>query len=144
MRLNDLRPGAGARRARKRVGRGTSSGHGKTCGRGHKGQRSRKSPDVPAGFEGGQMPIARRLPKFGFKSRVARMTAEVRTDALAKVQGEIVDLDSLRAARLVGSGIRRVKVIAAGELERAVVVKGLGVTRGARAIIEGAGGRVEA
>lgn len=143
MRLNTLRPAAGAKRGAKRVGRGMSSGSGKTCGRGHKGQRSRKSPGPRPGFEGGQMPLQRRLPKYGFKSRRARFVARLRVDAVARCQGEVVDLEALRAAKLIGRDIRRVKLFAAGAVEERRVLRGIQVSRGARALIEGAGGSIE-
>ncbi len=144
MRLNTLKPGTGARKAGKRLGRGIGSGLGKTSGRGHKGQHARAGGFHKVGFEGGQMPLQRRLPKVGFRSQISRETAEVRLHELTKVEGDTVDLLALKAANVVGQGIKRVKVIASGELARAVTVKGLGVTKGARAAIEAAGGKVEA
>jgi large subunit ribosomal protein L15 len=144
MRLNELQPGAGARRAAKRVGRGIGSGRGKTGGRGHKGQKSRSGGFHKVGFEGGQMPLQRRLPKIGFRSRKARATDEVRLAELTGIDGGVVDLASLRAAGLIGAGIERVKIIATGKIERALTVRGVGVTKGARAAIEAAGGSVEA
>jgi len=143
MRFNDIAPAPGARTARKRVGRGTGSGLGKTAGRGHKGYKARAGSGRKAGFEGGQMPLQRRLPKFGFTSRKAPLRAEVRLDALARVEGEVVDPDALRAAGLVGRRAVHVKIIASGSLDRAVRVQGVAVTRGARAAIEAAGGSVE-
>lgn len=143
MRLNTLRPAPGARVAHKRVGRGSGSGTGKTCGRGHKGQRSRTGGGPSVGFEGGQMPLQRRLPKYGFRSAKARWQEEIRLDVLGKVAGQPVDLAVLKTRRLVGRRVRRVKVIAAGKLEVPVVLRGLAVTRGARAAIEAVGGRVE-
>ncbi|MCH9671341.1 MAG: 50S ribosomal protein L15 [Gammaproteobacteria bacterium] len=143
MRLNELRPADGARRTRKRVGRGPGSGLGKTGGRGQKGQKSRNGVSIPAGFEGGQMPLQRRLPKFGFKSRVARFRDEVRLDQLAQLEGDAVDLLSLKAAKLVNQRALVVKIIASGAVDKAYTVKGVGVTAGARAAIEAAGGRVE-
>lgn len=143
MRLNALQPDGRAIRARKRVGRGPGSGKGKTCGRGHKGQRSRAGRGAILGFEGGQMPLQRRLPKYGFHSRKARWIEEVRLDALAKVSAEVIDISALKAAKLVNRRVRRAKVIAAGTLENAVVLRGLGITKGARAAIEAAGGRIE-
>lgn len=143
MRLNDLRPAPGARTARKRVGRGIGSGLGKTSGRGHKGQHARSGGLRKLGFEGGQMPLQRRLPKVGFTSRLARETAEVRLGELARVDGEIVDLASLKAANVIPGRIRRARIIASGTIATAVTVRGLGVTRGARAAIEAAGGRIE-
>jgi len=144
MRLNTLKPGEGSRQTSKRVGRGSSSGWGKTCGRGHKGQKSRAGGYHKVGFEGGQMPLQRRLPKVGFNSRLARITAEVRLSELSKVEGDVIDLAALQAANVIGRNIRRAKVVASGSLDRAVTIKDLGVTRGARAAIEAAGGTVEA
>jgi len=143
MRLNGLKPGKGSRKAARRVGRGTGSGSGKTCGRGHKGQRSRSGRGAMVGFEGGQMPLQRRLPKFGFVSQQARFNGELRLDRLAKVEAEVVDLEALRAAGLVGKRVKRLKIIAAGKLDKAVTVRGIAVTKGARAAIEAAGGRIE-
>ncbi|MBI4005770.1 MAG: 50S ribosomal protein L15 [Gammaproteobacteria bacterium] len=142
MRLNTLKPQAGAKSQRKRVGRGGGSGHGKTAGRGHKGQKARAGGYHKIGFEGGQMPLQRRLPKLGFRSQLAKITAEVRLHELAKVSAEIIDLASLKSANLVTSNIKRAKVIASGKLDKAVTIKGLGVTKGARAAIEAAGGKV--
>lgn len=143
MRLNSLRPGEGARPSGKRVGRGIGSGLGKTGGRGHKGQKSRSGGKVPAGFEGGQMPLQRRLPKVGFTSRRNRFVAEVRLHELGKVDGDVANLEALKAANIVGKHIKRVKVIKSGELSRPVTVKGVAVTGGAKAAIEAAGGKVE-
>ena len=143
MELNTLRPAKNAKFNAKRVGRGMSAGQGKTCGRGHKGQGSRKSPGPRPGFEGGQMPMQRRMPKFGFASTTARFSDEVRTGALAKCTTDVIDLSALRAAKLIGHRIKRVKIISSGELTKAVKVKGLSVTKGARAIIEAAGGQVQ-
>jgi large subunit ribosomal protein L15 len=143
MRLNELSPAKGAKTARKRVGRGIGSGIGKTCGRGHKGQKSRSGGKVAPGFEGGQMPLQRRLPKFGFTSRKAQYTAEVRLNELTKVDGDIVDLAALKAADIIGDKIKRARVILSGEIKQAVTIKGLKVTKGAQAAIEAAGGKVE-
>jgi large subunit ribosomal protein L15 len=143
MRLNELSPAKGAKTARKRVGRGIGSGLGKTCGRGHKGQKSRSGGNVAPGFEGGQMPLQRRLPKFGFTSRKAQYTAEVRLNELTKVDGDIVDLAALKAADIIGDKIKRARVILSGEIKQAVTIKGLKVTKGAQAAIEAAGGKVE-
>ena len=143
MRLNSLKPGAGSRRTRKRVGRGISAGQGKTAGRGDKGQRSRSGGYSKVGFEGGQMPLQRRLPKVGFSSRKARYVAEVRLHELSRVADETVDLAALKAAGLVPKSTRRAKVFLSGTIDRAVKVVGLGVTRGAREAIEAAGGSVE-
>jgi large subunit ribosomal protein L15 len=144
MQLNNLKPAAGSRRSRKRVGRGVGSGTGKTCGRGQKGQRSRSGGYHKVGFEGGQMPLQRRLPKVGFSSRLARITAEVRLGELGKVEGEVVDIVSLRKANIIGRAIRHAKIVASGQLERPFTIRGLRVTKGARAAIEAAGGTVEA
>ncbi len=143
MRLNTLKPAEGSKRARKRVGRGIGSGLGKTAGRGHKGQKARSGGKVPIGFEGGQMPLQRRLPKVGFRSRKAKLTAEVRLDEIAKVEGDVVDLAALHAADILPRYKTRAKIILSGEIQRAVTVKGLRVTKGARAAIEAAGGKVE-
>ena len=142
MRLNTLKPKTGAKTVPKRVGRGIGSGTGKTAGRGHKGQKARAGGYHKVGFEGGQMPLQRRLPKLGFRSQKARITAEVRLHELAMVDAEIIDLAALQAANLVTSNIKRAKVIASGKLDKAVTIKGLGVTKGARAAIEAAGGKV--
>jgi len=143
MRLNTLKPGPGARRLHKRVGRGASAGQGKTCGRGVKGQRARKGGYHKVGFEGGQMPLQRRLPKVGFRSDLKRSRAEVRLSELAKVEGTLVDLETLKKSGLVSADAERVKVILSGEIARALTLKGVAVTRGARAAIEAAGGRIE-
>jgi large subunit ribosomal protein L15 len=143
MRLNTLRPGAGSRKDAKRVGRGIGSGLGKTCGRGHKGQTSRSGGFHKVGFEGGQMPLQRRLPKIGFSTTKSRSTGEIRLHELAGVDAEVIDLDALKQANLVPRGIRRVKVFVSGKLDKAVTLKGIAVTRGARAAIESAGGRIE-
>jgi large subunit ribosomal protein L15 len=143
MRLNDLRRAKGARKDRKRVARGTGSGLGKTAGRGHKGLKSRSGGRVNPGFEGGQMPLQRRLPKVGFRSRMARTTAEVRLDRLGKVEGDAVTLEGLKAAGIIPHYMERAKVISSGELAGPVTIRGLRVTKGARAAIEAAGGRVE-
>lgn len=143
MRLNTLKPREGATKAPKRVGRGIGSGLGKTCGRGHKGQKSRSGGFHKVGFEGGQMPLQRRLPKAGFSSRKARFVAEIRLPELTKVEGDTVDLLALKAANIIGHQIKRAKVILSGEISQAVTVQGLGVTKGARAAIEAAGGKVE-
>lgn len=143
MRLNTIKPGAGSKSAPKRVGRGIGSGFGKTCGRGHKGQHSRSGGFHKVGFEGGQMPLQRRLPKVGFNSRIGRVTAEVRLSELNKVEGDVIDLLSLKAANVVGQHIERAKVMASGSVERAITLKGVGATKGAKAAIEAAGGKVE-
>ena len=143
MRLNSLKPGAGSRRSRKRVGRGIAAGQGKTAGRGDKGQRSRSGGYSKVGFEGGQMPLQRRLPKVGFSSRKARYVAEVRLHELARIADDTVDLAALKSAGLVPKSTRRAKVFLSGTIDRAVRVVGLGVSRGAREAIEAAGGSVE-
>ena len=143
MHLNSLSPAEGSRKSGKRVGRGIGSGLGKTGGRGHKGQKSRSGGSVKPGFEGGQQPLQRRLPKYGFTSRMARQTAEIRIAELASVEADVIDLAALKAANLVTTNILRAKVILSGELNKAVTIKGLGVTKGARAAIEAAGGKVE-
>ncbi len=143
MRLNDIRPARGAKRGRRRVGRGTGSGLGKTAGRGHKGQKSRSGGYHKVGFEGGQMPLQRRLPKRGFRSRRGRYSAEVRLQAIDRLKEDVVDLEVLKRHDLVPRVARRVKVILSGELTRPVTLKGLVPTRGARAALEKAGGKVE-
>ena len=143
MKLNELSPAAGSKKARKRVGRGAASGQGKTAGRGHKGQKSRSGGFHKVGFEGGQMPLQRRLPKRGFASRSARYSAEVRLYQLEVMKAEVIDLETLKAEKVVGHDARKVKIINTGELSRAITVKGLGVTKGAQATIEAAGGKVE-
>lgn len=142
MRLNTLKPKAGSKPAAKRVGRGIGSGLGKTGGRGHKGQKSRTGGYHKVGFEGGQMPLQRRLPKLGFSSKIAASTAEVRLHELLKVEGDIIDLAALKAANVVTKDIERVKIICSGKIEKAVTIKGVGITKGARAAIEAAGGKV--
>ncbi len=143
MRLNTLSPAPGARKESKRVGRGIGSGTGKTAGRGHKGQKSRSGGSVRPGFEGGQMPLQKRLPKYGFSSRIARTTAQVRLSELNAVEGDVVDLEVLKSADLVKDNVARVRVFLSGELGKALTVKGLAVTKGAREAIEKAGGKVE-
>ena len=143
MRLNTLKPAGGSRSAKKRVGRGIGSTLGKTCGRGHKGQKSRSGGFHKVGFEGGQMPLQRRLPKVGFRSRKAALTGEIRLDELAKTGEEIVTVEALHEADILPRTVKRAKVILSGSIERALTVKGLGVTKGARSAIEAAGGKVE-
>ena len=143
MRLNTLQPADGSTRDRKRVGRGIGSGLGKTCGRGHKGQKSRSGGSLKAGFEGGQMPLQRRLPKIGFRSRLAALTGEVRLHELASVDADVVDLAALKAAKVLPHSVKQAKVIASGTISKAVTVRGLRVTKGARSAIEAAGGSVE-
>jgi large subunit ribosomal protein L15 len=144
MRLNTLSPAAGSKQAPKRVGRGIGSGLGKTGGRGHKGQKSRSGGSVKPGFEGGQMPLQRRLPKFGFTSRKARYATEIRLNELNSINAEVIDLAALKAADIIPDDIKTAKVILSGELKKAVNIKGLKVTKGALAAIEAAGGKVEA
>ena len=144
MRLNTLSPAEGSTHAPKRVGRGIGSGLGKTCGRGHKGQKSRSGGSVKPGFEGGQMPLQRRLPKFGFTSRKAAFVAEVRLSELASMKVDVIDLAALQAADVINDRMKDAKIILRGELTRAVTVKGLRVTKGAAAAIEAAGGKIEA
>lgn len=143
MRLNTLSPAPGRVSAKKRVGRGIGSGLGKTAGRGHKGLKSRSGGSVKPGFEGGQMPLQKRLPKFGFSSRVGRVTAEIRTAELNKLAGEVADLAALQEAGLINASIKRAKIFLSGDVTKAVTVKGLAVTKGAKAAIEAAGGKVE-
>jgi large subunit ribosomal protein L15 len=143
MRLNTLKPADGSNKDRKRVGRGIGSGLGKTCGRGHKGQKSRAGGFHKVGFEGGQMPLQRRLPKMGFSSRKSRFVDELRLNELALVDADVIDLDSLKAANLISREVLSVKVFASGAIDKAVTLKGIRVTRGARAAIEAAGGTVE-
>ena len=143
MRLNTLEPAKGAKTAFCRLGRGIGSGLGKTCGKGHKGQKARAGGYNKIGFEGGQMPLQRRLPKFGFTSRSSLHRAEVRLSELAKVKNEIIDLISLKEANIIGSMIQEVKIIATGKLQKAVTIKGIAVTKGAKAAIEAVGGKVE-
>ena len=143
MRLNTIKPGAGSRKDAKRVGRGIGSGFGKTCGRGHKGQKSRSGGFHKVGFEGGQMPLQRRLPKVGFNSRMAKRTAELRLHELEIPAAEVIDIDVLKAASLVPAAVEKVKVIKSGKIEKAVKLKGIAVTKGAREAIEKAGGTIE-
>ncbi|WP_461538677.1 50S ribosomal protein L15 [Spongorhabdus nitratireducens] len=143
MKLNSLSPAEGSRKDGKRVGRGTGSGLGKTGGRGHKGQKSRSGGSVKPGFEGGQQPLQRRLPKYGFSSRLAAVTAEIRLNELAKIEADVIDLAALKAADIVNGSIKRAKVVLSGEISKAVTIKGLAVTKGARAAIEAAGGKIE-
>lgn len=145
MRLNDLKPGPGSKKPRLRVGRGASAGQGKTCGRGGKGQKARKGGYHKVGFEGGQMPIQRRLPKVGFRSAMKATRAEVTLTDLKKVKGDVIDLEVLKAASVVPAQTAKARIILSGKIERAVTVKGPAVvaTKGARAAIEAAGGRIE-
>jgi len=143
MRLNTLSPAPGSKKAAKRVGRGIGCGFGKTCGRGHKGQKSRSGGFHKVGFEGGQMPLQRRLPKVGFTARVTATRAEVRLHELTKTSSDVVDINALIAANIVPTNTKKVKVILSGEIGSAVTIKGLHVTKGARVAIEAAGGKVE-
>jgi large subunit ribosomal protein L15 len=142
MRLNDIKPAEGSRKEPKRLGRGHSAGQGKTSGRGVKGQHARSGGYHKVGFEGGQMPLQRRLPKVGFASRKSRYSGELRLGELASLDGE-VDLLALKTAGLVAQQVKRVKIIASGKIDKALTVKGLAVTPGARAAIEAAGGKIE-
>jgi large subunit ribosomal protein L15 len=143
MRLNELSPGKGAKKDGKRRGRGHSAGQGKTCGRGQKGQHARSGGYHKVGFEGGQMPLQRRLPKVGFNSRMARYSAELRLHELELPEDDVIDIESLKKADLVPAQTVKVKVIKSGEIKKAVKIRGLAVTRGAREAIEAAGGTIE-
>ncbi|MBT3797487.1 MAG: 50S ribosomal protein L15 [Porticoccaceae bacterium] len=143
MRLNTLSPAPGRIKEAKRAGRGIGSGLGKTAGRGHKGQASRSGGSIRPGFEGGQMPLQKRLPKYGFTSRLAAVTAEIRLSELDLVEGEIIDIEALRKAGLINTNILRAKVFCSGEVTKAVTLQGVGATKGAIAAIEAAGGKVE-
>ncbi|GMQ92360.1 MAG: 50S ribosomal protein L15 [Gammaproteobacteria bacterium] len=143
MRLNTLKPAEGSTSSRKRVGRGIGSGTGKTSGRGHKGQKARSGGYHKVGFEGGQMPLQRRLPKVGFRSRIGKRVAEVRLAELARVEGDVVDLEALKKANIVSRQALRAKVFLSGKLEKAITLKGVAATKGARDAIAKAGGKVE-
>lgn len=161
MQLNSLKPAAGSKRTARRVGRGNGAGSGKTCGRGTKGQKSRSGSSTRPWFEGGQLPLQMRIPKFGFRSRIGMTTAEVRLGDIEKAldrvrekhekngaeqdaeQDNVVDLDVLKAANLLSRNVRRARIMLSGSIARPVTVKGLGVTRGARAAIEAAGGSIQ-
>ena len=143
MKLNTLKPAEGSKPEKKRLGRGIGSGMGKTSGRGHKGQKARSGGYHKVGFEGGQMPLQRRLPKVGFRSRTAAYSAEVRLNELAKVNAEVIDLLELKKANIIGQQVEKAKVILSGEIDKAVTLKGVQATKGARAAIEKAGGKVE-
>jgi large subunit ribosomal protein L15 len=143
MKLNTISPAEGSKKNRKRVGRGIGSTDGKTAGRGHKGQKSRSGGYHKVGFEGGQLPLQRRLPKRGFASKTARYNAEIRLYHIDAMDAEVIDIETLKSAGLVKHDARKVKVINTGELGRAVTLKGLAVTKGAQAAIEAAGGKVE-
>ena len=144
MLLKTLKPAAGSKRPRLRVGRGASAGQGKTCGRGTKGQRARKGGYHKVGFEGGQMPIQRRMPKVGFRSKIARTRAEVMLSELAKVEGNVIDLDALKKAHVIPEFAEKAKVVLSGKIDKAVTLKGVTATKGAKAAIEAAGGKLEA
>ncbi|WFF38336.1 50S ribosomal protein L15 [Moraxella nasibovis] len=143
LRLNELSPALGAKKTAQRRGRGIGSGLGKTGGRGIKGQTSRSGSSIPAGFEGGQMPIYRRLPKFGFTSQMALTTAEVRLSELNKIEGDVVSVETLKAANIIRGDMKRARIILSGEISRALTFKGVKVTKGAKQAIEAAGGSVE-
>ena len=143
MKLNTLKPAAGSRGRVKRVGRGIGSTLGKTCGRGHKGQKSRSGGMPKIGFEGGQMPIQRRLPKVGFTSRIGRLSAEIRLSELNSVEGDTIDLVALKAANLIPQQIIQAKIFASGEVTRALTIVGVAVSKGAREAILAAGGKIE-
>jgi len=143
MKLNTIKSAEGSRTKRKRVGRGIGSGLGKTAGRGHKGQKSRSGGKVQVGFEGGQMPLQRRLPKVGFRSAVNRDTRELRLYHLTAVPGDVVDMESLKAAGIIDNRAKKVRLVARGEINRAITVRGVHVTKGAIQAIEAAGGKVE-
>ena len=143
MRLNTLSPAPGRIKEGKRCGRGIGSGLGKTGGRGHKGPKARPGGSVRPGFEGGQMPLQKRLPKYGFTSRLAAVTAEIRLSELNLIEGDVADMEALLKARLINNNISRAKVIVSGELKKAITLKGIGATKGAAAAIVAAGGKVE-
>ena len=143
MRLNTLSPAPGRNKEAKRVGRGTGSGLGKTAGRGHKGQKSRSGGRVRPGFEGGQMPLQKRLPKYGFTSRISRVSSQIRLSELNLIDGGIVDISALRTAGLINNNISRAKIFLSGELNKALTLKGVGATKGAIAAIKAAGGKIE-
>ncbi len=144
MQLNSLSPDAGSRKTGKRVGRGIGCGQGKTCGRGHKGQKSRNGGFHKVGFEGGQMPLQRRLPKVGFNSRMAKYSSEVRLGEIQKLGKDVITLSDLIAANVVPAFTKKAKVIASGEITSAVTLQGIKATKGALVAIESAGGKVEA
>ena len=142
MQLNKLSPAPGSARTKKRVGRGVASGWGKTCGTGHKGQKSRSGGTVKPGFEGGQMPLQMRLPKYGFTSRISLVTSEVRTSELNRIEDGIVSLEALKKSGVITAGTKRVKIMLSGEVEKKLTVQGLLVSKGAKESIEKAGGQV--
>ena len=143
MQLNSLRPARGSHIKRRRGGRGMGSGLGRTCGRGDKGQRSRSGGRIRRGFEGGQMPLQRRLPKFGFTSGKQLITVEVGLSELNKLEAEVIDLKALKDAGVIAKRMKRAKVMASGQIERPITLRGIRVTKGARAAIEAAGGKIE-
>jgi len=143
LRLNELSPGVGAKKNAQRRGRGMGSGLGKTGGRGVKGQKSRSGSGIRRGFEGGQMPLFRRLPKFGFTSKMAMTTAEVRLSELNKVEGDVVSVETLKAANIIRHDMRRARIILSGDVTKAYTFKGIKVTKGAKQAIEAAGGSIE-
>lgn len=143
MHLNTLSPGTGCKKIKKRLGRGTGSGYGKTCGRGHKGQKSRSGGKISRGFEGGQMPLYRRLPKFGFKSYKKSSYQEVRLSDLSKIKSPVININVLKSANLISKKIRSAKIILAGSISRAVVISGVKVTKGALLAIKNASGEIK-
>ena len=143
LRLNELSPGVGAKKTAQRRGRGIGSGLGKTGGRGVKGQKSRSGSSIRAGFEGGQMPLYRRLPKFGFTSKMAMTTAEVRLSELKKVEGDVISVATLKAANIIRHDMKRARIILSGDVTQAYTFQGVKVTKGAKQAIEAAGGRIE-
>ena len=142
MQLNKLSPASGSTKAKKRIGRGVASGWGKTCGSGHKGKKSRSGGNIKPGFEGGQMPLQMRLPKYGFTSRIGLVTSEVRTSELNKVEGGIISIESLKKSGVISSGTKRVKIMLSGTVEKKYTIQGLSVSKGAREAIENAGGEI--
>ena len=143
MKLNTIKPAAGSKQKKTRVGRGIGCGKGKTCGRGHKGQHSRSGGFHKVGFEGGQMPLQRRVPKFGFTSRQSLVSAEIRLHELNRISSDTVDMISLLEANLIDASVKQVKVFLSGTIDKALTVRGIRVSKGARAAIEAAGGKVE-
>ncbi|PMB54810.1 LSU ribosomal protein L15p (L27Ae) [Coxiella-like endosymbiont] len=143
MRLNTLKPSKKSKKNKMRVGRGIGSGKGKTCGRGHKGQHSRSGGYHKIGFEGGQMPLQRRVPKFGFISRKKLVSAEVRLHELNKIPDDVVDIDTLKASNLIGRHVKYVKIFNSGKLKKSVIIRGLQVTKSVKAAVEIAGGKVD-
>lgn len=143
LKLNELSPAPGSKKKAQRRGRGIGSGLGKTGGRGVKGQTSRSGSSIPAGFEGGQMPIYRRLPKFGFTSKMAMTTAEVRLSELNKIDGDVVSIDTLKQANIIRRDMQRARIILSGDVTKAYTFKGVKVTKGAKQAIEAAGGSIE-